>query len=240
MSKLLYVLKLNLFQDQFHLTKHKTLACLEFVLFVTLLYVKVWIKCSYSSDAPLNDLAFIQSLKEYRIVNETVSEAPLAAMQRHMWYLSQELTPFGLFSDSVSVQMKREMAVGLLKEESDPDTYERLVKYCGREDINGKTLDYFIGPSSHLFFKVLNLNTDFLSQDADTWQKSESFQEAKRIVQSLKVVNDSAERAIALASDFNSSFTRREDEKQILYQVVEEHRKRYPKANKSTFLAQLQ
>jgi len=41
MTKLLYVLKLNLFQDQFHLTKHESLACLEFALFVTLLYVKV-------------------------------------------------------------------------------------------------------------------------------------------------------------------------------------------------------
>ncbi|KAK0064992.1 hypothetical protein Bpfe_005550 [Biomphalaria pfeifferi] len=45
-----------------------------------------------------------------------------------------------------------------------------------------------------------------------------------------KVVQGTAERGIALATDFNKS----EDEKQYLYQVVESHRKQYPDAKKAT------
>jgi hypothetical protein len=98
----------------------------------------------------------------------------------------------------------------------------------------------FIGPTSRFFFEVLNLDTDFLSHDVETWPQQSSLQEALKIVQALKVVNDSAERAIALAANFNLSLTKREDEKQYLYQVVEAHRKQFPNANKSTFLEQFE
>jgi len=56
----------------------------------------------------------------------------------------------------------------------------------------------------------------------------------KRIVDSLKVVNDTAERSIALMSDFNSSITKNEAEMQRLIQVVEDHRKRVPDSRKQT------
>jgi hypothetical protein len=98
MSKLLYVLKLNLFQDQFRLTKHESSACLEFALFTTLLYIKAWIMCSHSCDAPANDLKFIHNLNKYNTVSKSVSESALTAMRRHLWYLGQELAPLGLFS----------------------------------------------------------------------------------------------------------------------------------------------
>src|ERR1043165_10289674 len=39
--------------------------------------------------------------------------------------------------------------------------------------------------------------------DASTWQQTPSFQKATAVVSSLKVVNDCAERGIALASSFN-------------------------------------
>ena len=239
MSKLLYILKLNLFKNQFHLTKHDSTACLEFALFVTLLYVRAWITCSCSCDAPGNDLNFVQNLNKYSTINKTVSDAAVTAVRRHLWYLGQELAPLGLFSDSVAVEVKRQMVARLLESESQSDHGERSIKYAGNDDLRHKTLDCFIGPASHLFFKILNLNTDFLSQDVESWPENVSFQEAKKVVQSLKVVNDSAERAIALATNFNLSLTRREEEKQYLYQVLEGHRKQFPNANKSTFMEQL-
>jgi hypothetical protein len=117
---------------------------------------------------------------------------------------------------------------------------ERSIKYSGNDELDDKTLDYFTGPTSRFFFEVLNLDTDFLSHDVETWPQQSSFQEALKIAQALKVVSDSAERAIALATNFNLSLTKREDEKQYLYQVVEAHRKQFPNANKSTFLEQLE
>ena len=67
MAKLLYGLKLCLFQDQFHLSTHECTACWEFSLFVTLVSVKAWMSCTSSCDAPANDLGLIQQLAIYEI-----------------------------------------------------------------------------------------------------------------------------------------------------------------------------
>ena len=85
---------------------------------------------------------------------------------------------------------------------------------------------------------MLKLDSLFLDEDVDQWKELPSFQEAKKVVKALKVVNDSAEREIALATAFNTSITKQEEQKQFLFQVVESHRKRFPDANKSTLLSQ--
>lgn len=47
---------------------------------------------------------------------------------------------------------------------------------------------------------------------------------AQKRVQALQVVNDIAERAVKLASDFNGKLTKDPDQEQFLLQVVEYHR----------------
>ena len=47
-------------------------------------------------------------------------------------------------------------------------------------------------------------------------------------MRALKVVNDCAERAVRLAADFNEVLTKNADQRQLLYQVVEHHRKLLP------------
>lgn len=64
--------------------------------------------------------------------------------------------------------------------------------------------------------------------DVREWQTLDSFQQTRKVLRALKVVNDSAERGVALATTFNSSITKQEDQKQFLYQVVESHRRKYP------------
>jgi len=52
----------------------------------------------------------------------------------------------------------------------------------------------------------------------------------------MKVVNDSAERAIALMQQYNSSLTQNEEQKQFLLCLVEKHRKQYPTCTKSALM----
>jgi len=47
------------------------------------------------------------------------------------------------------------------------------------------------------------------------------------------VVNDCAERGVALIQSYNNALTKNEDEKQYLLQLVSDHRKKYPKPNKT-------
>ena len=55
-----------------------------------------------------------------------------------------------------------------------------------------------------------------------------------RRVRALRVVNDFAERGIALIQDYNSAITTDKEQKQYLLQTVENHRKMFPDSRKST------
>ena len=235
MSKVLYVLKLFLFQGQFHLSKDESSACLEFSLFVTLIYVKAWISCPSSCDAPVNDLCLVKQLTDYKATSQVVAEA----MDHHLWYLGQELIPLAMFSNSVSYETESRMASFLITTGQGEVDVERSVKYTGKDDLSDKTLDYFMGPASHFFFRALHIDTSFFSVDAEQWPEQKSYHDAKEIVQSLKVVNDSAKHCIALATDFNSSLTKREEEKQYLFHIIEQHRKQFPDTKKSTLSVDL-
>ena len=52
----------------------------------------------------------------------------------------------------------------------------------------------------------------------------------------MKVVNDTAERGIALMQQYNSSLTKNEEQKQFLLRLVERHRKTFPSSAKSTLM----
>ena len=61
----------------------------------------------------------------------------------------------------------------------------------------------------------------------------QDFQMRLSIVCGLNVINDAAQRGVALTQSFNSSITTDEEQKQFLLQIVEEHRRSLPNLNKS-------
>ena len=77
---------------------------------------------------------------------------------------------------------------------------------------------------------------DFLAKDPAEWNDDPSYQELNKAASAMKVVNDTAERAIALMQHYNSSLTKNEEQKQYLLRLVERHRKQYPTCAKSTLL----
>ena len=56
------------------------------------------------------------------------------------------------------------------------------------------------------------------------------------LVGHLRVVNDNAERGVALIEQFNDKITTDEQQKQFLLQVVQDHRNRVPSCKKSFLL----
>lgn len=71
--------------------------------------------------------------------------------------------------------------------------------------------------------------------DPSTWNEREDFQHAKQIVSKLRVINDCAERAIKLATDFNLTLTHDEEQRQAIFQIIEHHRKQYPAPHKKNY-----
>ncbi len=63
--------------------------------------------------------------------------------------------------------------------------------------------------------------------------------EAEAVVRELRIVNDTAERGVALMQEYNALMTRYEEQMQFTLLVVKEHCRLFPFSNKST-IVQLQ
>jgi hypothetical protein len=112
MSKLIYAIKIFLFRKQnsiFNLTKREETQLQWFVLFGALLYTKVWIEAPLAAEAPRNDLNFWLNLKKYEAIDSEISIAARMVLERHLWYLSDELVGLALFSTEVTSIEKSEL-----------------------------------------------------------------------------------------------------------------------------------
>ena len=87
------------------------------------------------------------------------------------------------------------------------------------------TLCDYVGPRSRLLFDLLEINPAFLS--LTDWSSTHDYNTVKESMENLSTTNDSAERAIALMTQFNCRITRSERRFQELLQVVEHHRQNF-------------
>ena len=77
-----------------------------------------------------------------------------------------------------------------------------------------------ISNKSIQFFQRFRISSDFLHKDPNLWKITTEYKEAKDIIATLKVVNDSAERGVKLMEEFNDKFTKQEEQKQYVLQVI--------------------
>jgi hypothetical protein len=116
-----------------------------------------------------------------------------------------------------------------------PCSQKRNIRLKYFEDLPTKSLSDLIDSSSLEFFKILRFDLNFVMfSDPHKWLDSEEYKSMQKVVMALKVVNDAAERKIALMSDYNNILTKNEVAKQSLLQVVEDNRKRIPDTKKDT------
>ncbi|KAG0717872.1 hypothetical protein GWK47_053604 [Chionoecetes opilio] len=90
------------------------------------------------------------------------------------------------------------------------------------------------------FTKLLDnfgVSQKFLHQDPEKWKDLPEFAEASKTFQNIKVVNDFAERGVALMQEYNALLTKNEEQHQFLLQVIEEHRKRSPFATNASLMS---
>lgn len=73
-------------------------------------------------------------------------------------------------------------------------------------------------------------------KDPEEWGEESTFVEMLEHVRQMKVVNDYAERGIALIKEYNSSITKDEEQRQYLLRIVDLHRKKFPVASKANVM----
>ena len=240
MAKGIYAVKIFLFRRQFRLTVSEAQGIRRCALFVVRTYAAAWFRTPLAAAAPALDLAFVNALRAYP--DRELSKATLPVFGRHLWYLSERLVALALFDPDLPLGVKRDMvqAIDLQNEEEgeDEDPPRKSAVDIKDAALATKTVASFVMPSSKQLFKILDLEAGFLNKDPADWQEDSSYQDAARVVRELRVVNDFAERGVALMQAYNLALTKDEDQRQFLLQVVEDHRKRYPDARKSTATCQ--
>ena len=114
MAKLVYSVKICLFEDQIRKLPYGTVSTKgqmkkvrDFVSFVTLIYSVWWMSCSSATDAPWNDLMLFHSLLRYADAHLQISKSAITAFKRHLWYLTEEMVPLALWSSKVPPAERR-------------------------------------------------------------------------------------------------------------------------------------
>jgi hypothetical protein len=231
MSTILYSAKMYAFGKQLYdQTKMDSLH--RICLFNALLHVKFWLSATSAVDAPVNDLQFWNDLKWFRKVDPVVADAALTALNRHLWYLTEEITPLALFSNLVSDAEKKQIARQLLRMKDDAPLQLGVPTFP--ELASTTKLSSLIGKQSWLLFQLLEITPDWLKLSPSQWHSDDMYHKAATVVKHCRVVNDLAERAVKLITDFATTLTKDETQRQYLLQVVEHHRRQIPDFKKST------
>lgn len=227
-----------IFRSQFKLTERERQALRRICLFTVTLYARAWFSAPNSCDAPYNDLCLHQALESYRTVDNQVAEIALRKLRGHLWYLSEDLVGLTFFSNSVDDYEKQAMADALKKPKTKSDL--RRVDPKAVVTFLSITLSHFVTERTMNLFDALTIKSEFLSTQAALWSENPAYLEGKRKVAGLWVINDCAERAVKLATDFNSTLTKDDDQRQLIYQVVEYHRQLITVPRMKDFVQHLQ
>ena len=224
MAKINCELKIALFGSQLvtegMLTKEEVAEHVKFSNFVILFYVKQWLETPLTEDAALNDLALYKSLMELNKGPHLVyASAYLKRMHEHLWYLSEELVIFTLFSSKADNSTKTKCAKVMLKCWTTKD-----VKYVPRSKLetplirpNTKPWDLF-GPKSWLLFSLMGIETkSFVEKPVVEWGVDAEYLLMSTLIRNVPVVNDAAERGVLLAKTVQNKVTRDDLQRQHLF-----------------------
>jgi hypothetical protein len=232
MARNIYSMKMFMFAGHLEYSVQTQSKLARMNTFLALFYTPRWMSAASAADAPVHDLSLIQDMLRYKETDPELANAVLKKMDNHMWYLTQEMVPFVLFSSNVSNSLKQDIANQLHRTER-PESFRRGKPPFPK--ITGKTtLMELIGPESHFLFEVLGIDTKRQADPAESWQDNNDFRVARDYVISLKVVNDIAERGVKMMTDFAEVLTKDCKQREYLLQAVEYNRERFNSFKKAT------
>ena len=152
----------------------------------------------------------------------------------HLWYLAEQIVALAFFDRDTTSDTKRRMVQAL---QVDGSTEIRKRATVDEKDIRQQTLDRFVTSNTMRFFRILGIEPVFLNIDPEDWSNDADYCTAEKIVKALRVINDVAERGVALMEGYNRLHTCDEEQKQYLLRVVCDHRRRFPDCRKETLAA---
>ncbi|KAE9522774.1 hypothetical protein AGLY_016815 [Aphis glycines] len=215
MAKGIYCFKMLLFYQQFKLSVIEKRGLKEVCCFIVECYLEAWICAPDPITAPLNDIIILKKLVDYTKYNK------------------KNRRIFSLFDDRIDNNTKSKMAKRILEineeginaDDQEKDSQKKIVlQFDDVQHFLCKDLPLeLISNKSIQFFQRFCISKDFLHKDPSLWNITTEYKEAKDVITTLKVVNDSVERGVKLMEEFNDKFT-----KQYVLQIFQDYRKQYP------------
>lgn len=201
MFKIIYAFKTYLFRRFLDLEQDAEKKLESFCLFMSIVFIKFWNRCTIAVDAAYNDLQFLKELNQYLEIDNSIASAGLNAFKRHLSYLSDELILLSLFSDKVSDEAKDMMTLSIVRTTQVPDRTDNSIQYNGEiNEVQNLQLHNFISLRSNFLFSRLEIDGSFLDLAAVDWPNDVSYQNAKKkVVELIVAVNDGSERALRQA-----------------------------------------
>lgn len=179
-----------------------------------------WFSATIPVVAPRVDLALVKNIVAYSQSCKTVSDIASKAFRNHLWYLSEENVAFSFFDKNVEISEKVKMVQNLTRKPKKTDAKRyKLAPKVSLESMKDLTLADFVTERTRNFFSKTAIPTDFLDVHPALWENHEGYKTALKFVESLQVVNDVAERAVAHVKSYNCGLTQSEEEFQKLLLV---------------------
>ena len=208
----------------------------DLATFSVLIHLTAWMTAPISTEAPLNDFNLMRKLLEYP--HASISAAASKKLGLHLWYLSEELVGLALFDSRISSNSKKLMITAM--EEAAPEHPPKRPRADFSMFRGNRGVEQFCTANSRRLFQILGLSEEFLAKDPTEWESDPAYKMALETVRGLAVVNDRAERGVALIQDFNRHLTTGEDQLQFLLQVVTDHRRQFPDCYKKTIMKNIE
>ena len=222
----IYANKMFCFLEQLDLSKDAQAALKRFVTFSVLVYIPHFLKSSIGVDSPVDDLDVYKKLFKFRKVDHELAEKAILVLERHGWYLVEQIIPFALFCNKIDQDLKSQIAAKMLT--FSPLSAKEIGKPTFPEIRPETTLPDLVGQKSYLFFDILGIDYSWLNRSPEFWHEELEYKRAEMFARTVKTVNDCAERGVKLISDYASVLTKNENMREWLLQGVEQNRRKYP------------
>ena len=85
-------------------------------LFVVFVYLKPWFTAPMIPSAAKNDLDLYNGLLKFKKIHTAVSKTTCSVLNRHTWYLTEELIPFSLFNQDIPLETRTLLAKKIYEE----------------------------------------------------------------------------------------------------------------------------
>ena len=215
----LYVLKILIFHDQNIVNEvffsrregkgkkaslvfeEETLSDLKrFGVYVLKFYIPHFLTSSTGVDTPYNNLNLYKNLEKFKQVDEDLAKEGLKVLGRHLWYLTEIIVLFSLLSSKVDDEMKSRIAAKLVSLTPDDTIKFGLPTY---PDITpAMELSDLVTGKLWKLFTITGTGSEWLKKPVSERESDGEFVKARNFVLHVKTVNDTAERAVKLASEY--------------------------------------